>query len=921
MRKTTGERIAVTAPLKPLCVSFGAKQGPDPAMTDGKTRRITAPWEGPGLIYLEEYGAVTERPKSNILVNQLTQQIVFRIFLTNRPYKPSGWNQQEIALLGRIFRGAVKARESAVWRGETVLLRGMGQRPAYSGALAASLRLLLNRAGEYGGTVRFSGISEEKIKRTLTGLLYGIRGNARTDFSSDVRKATRKKELLTPLAVRYADLLFRKTAVSEDVKKNIAERVRYDRIRRMCADRIAAFLAGIYRRLGGSAAYAAFSGSAGMAWNVRSAENIRREAGNAASASAGMTVPRNLLLLRSGRSPKEMTSVLLHRKFLSWENWTEKLRTLKRVGFKAFEPEESGGARFSVKKEAERTRGRDALLSSDPGGIFSEVSVRSDKPFGTAGNENALVLGTIPYLPERFSEFPTGGAEGNPGRGESFLSFLKIRTDIRKILRAHFRPILPMTAFKFLGSRQQTRKILPYHQNNLRENPRTNPMNTDSVGRIGYNLFSEISANRSEKPKNFSAEYKAALRSRIPFWEHSEGMSGSDGIFSVFGKSAEDAASGAYHKRNGASAGHVPAVGASVEYPPESASNADYGKGSAGNGADGKEISLSERILSVWNGKRFFHREIKSMTVSDTAAANTASVGEAFLSEAAAPSADKTDAFSGNRERAVKNLTSRPETAVNRNGGTAVPSVRGVNGISEERADVAFLPRGLSGNRLDSRTVEVLRRMIGQAYPVAAKLRGDPAAEPGAGPNPPEMICGEPGGADSDSIRTDLTGIAASERSVSHFHSLARIQADITVLRNPDGHFLQLVQNFSENGKGGLSAELVHAEKEVLRTVGNGERMTTAEIPFPGTGGEREDAGYARRLPPIEYRQSPSRGRTEPAFPQKPRVITRRQTQTGTPAITGSLENLSREEINRLADRIYAQIESRVLRERRRAGM
>ncbi|MDE7234322.1 MAG: hypothetical protein K2N29_04600, partial [Ruminiclostridium sp.] len=92
-------------------------------------------------------------------------------------------------------------------------------------------------------------------------------------------------------------------------------------------------------------------------------------------------------------------------------------------------------------------------------------------------------------------------------------------------------------------------------------------------------------------------------------------------------------------------------------------------------------------------------------------------------------------------------------------------------------------------------------------------------------------------------------------------------------------------------------------------------------IPPTETDAYRANDGYTRQLPLIEYKRNQPREQTEPMPQKRPKVINRRQTQTDTPIVTGRLENFSREEINRLADKIYAQIETRVLRERRRVGM
>lgn len=209
MENPNGNRITVIAPFRPLCVPFDVDQ----SFADRRAQRIAAPWERLGLVYLAEHGAAPGRSKSDILVNNLTQQIIFRIFLTDRSRKPVEWDQAGFVLLKKIFRKVAKARELTARRWEAVHSHGTGHGAIEPKELHTVLRLLLKQTEENERSGNLSGISEEKIKRTLTRVLRGISERPRTNFSSDIRITQQRKALLKLLTVQYADWTPKKPAV------------------------------------------------------------------------------------------------------------------------------------------------------------------------------------------------------------------------------------------------------------------------------------------------------------------------------------------------------------------------------------------------------------------------------------------------------------------------------------------------------------------------------------------------------------------------------------------------------------------------------------------------------------------------------------------------------------------------------------
>lgn len=79
-------------------------------------------------------------------------------------------------------------------------------------------------------------------------------------------------------------------------------------------------------------------------------------------------------------------------------------------------------------------------------------------------------------------------------------------------------------------------------------------------------------------------------------------------------------------------------------------------------------------------------------------------------------------------------------------------------------------------------------------------------------------------------------------------------------------------------------------------------------------------SGYNRNLPPIEHHQKQQPKPAEPA-PAKPTLNEKMEKSRITKTVvTKGINDLSREDIEQLADKIYYQIENRIMNERRRSG-
>ena len=106
-----------------------------------------------------------------------------------------------------------------------------------------------------------------------------------------------------------------------------------------------------------------------------------------------------------------------------------------------------------------------------------------------------------------------------------------------------------------------------------------------------------------------------------------------------------------------------------------------------------------------------------------------------------------------------------------------------------------------------------------------------------------------------------------------------------------------------------------------FRTLDDAEEMVML-VPPAQTDSGMAESSYMRSLPPIEHKQREEQ--TAPrSTPSKPKVINNTQTsvQTVKNAVSGGFENMTREEINKLTDMVYSQLHTRIMRERRRIGM
>ena len=124
------------------------------------------------------------------------------------------------------------------------------------------------------------------------------------------------------------------------------------------------------------------------------------------------------------------------------------------------------------------------------------------------------------------------------------------------------------------------------------------------------------------------------------------------------------------------------------------------------------------------------------------------------------------------------------------------------------------------------------------------------------------------------------------------------------------------VQRFYKSERSDISLGTVNS-RIVFRTAEPGRDMVML-IPPAQTDRYMTDIGSYRRPPPMELRQY--QAADIPRNTRKRQSLNVRSEPTVVTA-SGNTEKMSREELTRLADKVYSQIETRLLRERRRIGL
>ena len=156
---------------------------------------------------------------------------------------------------------------------------------------------------------------------------------------------------------------------------------------------------------------------------------------------------------------------------------------------------------------------------------------------------------------------------------------------------------------------------------------------------------------------------------------------------------------------------------------------------------------------------------------------------------------------------------------------------------------------------------------------------------------------------------------------LGQLRNAAKMKSPLVKRHNDSLHLERLMKSVEEQEAVRRGEITVAQSKYSFRTIDDGENMVML-IPPAEEDRFNAENGYSRKLPPIEYKQ-PEKEQEEHSSAKKPKVIYNNQTavQSVKSAVSGGFENMTREEINKLADMVYSQIQTRVMRERRRIGM
>lgn len=174
-----------------------------------------------------------------------------------------------------------------------------------------------------------------------------------------------------------------------------------------------------------------------------------------------------------------------------------------------------------------------------------------------------------------------------------------------------------------------------------------------------------------------------------------------------------------------------------------------------------------------------------------------------------------------------------------------------------------------------------------------------------------------------------LSGESVTEMRMLHHHltKISDMKKATSMTTNLSTHIAHLIERagteekmttFSEH-----TATLAANQKITFRTVDDSANMIML-VPPVEADRFRAESGYLRDLPPIEFRQQQKETSPAPASSgseKKPTLNEKMEkAKTVKTEVRGSFEDMSREDISKLADKVYAQIESRIARERRRSG-
>ena len=232
-------------------------------------------------------------------------------------------------------------------------------------------------------------------------------------------------------------------------------------------------------------------------------------------------------------------------------------------------------------------------------------------------------------------------------------------------------------------------------------------------------------------------------------------------------------------------------------------------------------------------------------------------------------------------------------------------------------------------NRLDSKTLAALDEMIRSAV-IRTNIRNT-AAEINERYIPKEdrseasyeeyvhadMQAVESSAAVGNKSRQVLNGKQPDRMQMNQLRTASIMRRGVGI--TPAGgssHISTLIEHVSNDVQQAQKGRTVNSSFS-YRTIDSGENMVML-IPPTEMDRYQAESGYAKQMPPIDLKQKQE---PEPQPQKKKTTAINVKDEPVTVKTIGSIEGMSREEISKLVDKVYEQLETRLLRERRRRGL
>ena len=166
---TSGQPFKVHSPIKPLCVPMKAADGFSEEISGRFDNRVYSLWERLGLIFLEEKNTRPQISESRIVVNNFTQQVIFRLFSQRNIYRLINFDQPGFVLIDKAYSKARRAKHAVKRRIAEALEKRIARKTVYARELENAMRLLSGEYTNESGLV--SEVTDEALNRVLLSVI------------------------------------------------------------------------------------------------------------------------------------------------------------------------------------------------------------------------------------------------------------------------------------------------------------------------------------------------------------------------------------------------------------------------------------------------------------------------------------------------------------------------------------------------------------------------------------------------------------------------------------------------------------------------------------------------------------------------------------------------------------------------------